>query len=298
MHENCRVDRLDALRKDSGEAACCSSIWGISAVCFFDTLTQRNLWWVSRYREKTSYRIAHVFSRQCEGKGALVWLGTGREQARHLVRLVRLGDGIGVRMYLTNVCDPQLLCLGEVAQLYARSFDIELAFRLLKEYLGMSHWWSSKQELILVQIWVGLILSHLVYALRERIARASDCDPFEVSVPLLVDLLPRLCSPSPLQFEQLVQAGRKYGLLRASPRLELKVPQVELSCYQPVPPDLPRQRPGHAPAAPRARAPKPATRASGYPVQRQRRQAAKETRAIKVAQAKTARATQPPAGVT
>src|SRR5439155_3095815 len=70
---------------------------------------------------------------------ALICLGTGHEQARHLIRLVRLGDGIGVRMYLTNICDPQLLSLGDVAQLYARSFDIEMAFRLLKEYLGMSH---------------------------------------------------------------------------------------------------------------------------------------------------------------
>jgi hypothetical protein len=42
---------------------------------------------------------------------------------------------------------------------------------------------SSKQHLILVQIWVVLILSHLVYALRERIGLAADCDPFEVSVP-------------------------------------------------------------------------------------------------------------------
>ncbi len=45
---------------------------------FFDTLTQWKLWWVSRSRENTSYRIAHVFYRQREGKGALVWLGTGK----------------------------------------------------------------------------------------------------------------------------------------------------------------------------------------------------------------------------
>jgi hypothetical protein len=108
----------------------------ISAVCFFDTLTQWKLWWVSRYREKTSYQIAHVFYRQREGKGALVWLGTGQKQARHLLRLVRFGDGIGVRMYLTNVCDPQVLSLAGVAQLYARSFDIELAFRLRKRVSG------------------------------------------------------------------------------------------------------------------------------------------------------------------
>jgi len=198
---------------------------------------------VSRYRENTSYRIAHVFYRQREVLDALVWLGTGQKQARHLVRLVRLGDGIGVRMYLTNVCDPQLLSLGEVARLYARRWDIELAFRLLKEYLGMSHWWSSKPELILVQIWIVLILSHLVYALREQIALAAACDPFEVSVPLLVDLLPRLGSSCPFQLEQLVQSGRKSGLLRASPRLVLKVPQVALSCYQPVPPICPDSGP-------------------------------------------------------
>src|SRR5215469_1152973 len=156
--------------KGYGKAAYSFSIWAISAVCFFDTLTQRKLWWVSRYRENTSYCIAHEFSRHRAVLDALVWLGTGQKQARHLVRLVRLSDGVGVRMYLTNVCGPQLLSLGEVAQLYARRWDIELAFRLLKEYLGMSHWWSSKQELILVQIWVVLILSHLVYALRERIA--------------------------------------------------------------------------------------------------------------------------------
>jgi hypothetical protein len=260
-----------------------------------DTLTQWKLWWVSRYREKTSYRIAHVFYRHREMLDALVWLGAGHKQAGHLVRLVRLGDGIGVRMYLTNVCDPQLLSLGEVAQLYARRWDIELAFRLLKEYLGMSHWWSSKQELILMQIWVVLILSHIVDALRERIATAADCESFDVSVPLLVELLPRLCNNSEPQIERLVQAGHQLGLLRASPRLVLRVPQVELSCYQLAPPDLPRQRPGRAPAAPRRRAPKPTTRVCGYQVQRQRRQASKQGQAIRAAQAK---ATQLPTGVT
>lgn len=117
---------------------------------------------MSRYREQTSYQIVHEFYRDREILDALVWLGTGQKQARHLVRFVRLGDGIGVRMYLTNVCEPLLLSRGEVARLYARRWDSEWAFRLIKEYLGMSHWWRRKQELIRVQIWVALILSHLV----------------------------------------------------------------------------------------------------------------------------------------
>jgi hypothetical protein len=114
-------------------------------------------------------------------------------------------------------------------------------------------------------------------------------------VPLLVELLPRLSSLSALQLEQLVQSGREYGLLRASPRLVLKVPQVELSCYQLAPPDLPRQRPGRASSAPRGRVPKPTKRVCGYEVQRQRRQASKQAKASRATQAKTA---QLPRGVT
>ncbi len=297
VQENCKVDMLDFLQGLSQGSLLLFDL-GYFSFSFFDTLTQWKVWWVSRYREKTSYQIAHVFYRQREVLDALVWLGAGQKQACHLVRLVRLSDGIGVRMYLTNVCDPQLLSLGEVAQLYARRWDIELAFRLLKDYLGMSHWWSSKQELILVQIWVVLILSHIVYALRERIAMAATCEPCEVSVPLLVELLPKLCSHSELQLEQLVQEGRHLGLVRASPRLALLIPQVELSCYQPAPPDLPRQRPGRAKASPRARAPKPTTRTCGYKVQRQRRQASKEARTMRAAQAKVATGAQSSTTVT
>ncbi|EFH82733.1 hypothetical protein [Ktedonobacter racemifer] len=40
-----------------------------------------------------------------------------------------------------------------------------------------------------------------------------------------VELLPRLCSPSTLQLEQLIQADRHMGLLRANPRLALSIPR-------------------------------------------------------------------------
>ena len=115
VQENCRVDRLDFLQ-GLAEGSLLLFDLGYFSFGFFDTLTQRKLWWVSRYRENTSYCIAHEFYRHRAVLDALVWLGTGQKQARHLVRLVRLTDGIGVRMYLTNVCDPQVLSLAEVAQ--------------------------------------------------------------------------------------------------------------------------------------------------------------------------------------
>ncbi len=113
VHENCRVDMLDFLQGLS-EGSLLLFDLGYFSFGFFDTLTQRRLWWVSRYRENTSYRSAHVFYRQREVLDALVWLGTGQKQARHLMRLVRMGDGIGVRMSLTNSCDPHMLSDGEM----------------------------------------------------------------------------------------------------------------------------------------------------------------------------------------
>jgi hypothetical protein len=110
VHENCRVDMLDFLQGLSAGSLLLFDL-GYFSFTFLDTLTQWERWWVCRYREKTSYRIVHEFYRHDEVLDALVWLGTGQKQARHLVRLVRFGDGVGVRMYLTNVCDPLLLSL-------------------------------------------------------------------------------------------------------------------------------------------------------------------------------------------
>jgi hypothetical protein len=110
VHENCRVDMLDFLQ-GLLEGSLLLFDLGYFSFGFFDTLTQRKLWWVSRYRETTSYRIVHDISQQREVLDALVWLGTGQKQARHLVRLVRMGDGSGARMYLTNICDPHMLSL-------------------------------------------------------------------------------------------------------------------------------------------------------------------------------------------
>src|SRR5215831_15900819 len=138
-------------------------------------------------------------------------------------------------------------------------------------------------------MWVVLILSHLVSALRERSAPTANGEPVEVSGPVLVERFPKLGSTSGFQLERLVHEGRQLGLVRASPRLARTTPQRELSCYQSVATDLLRQRPGRAPGAPRARAPKPTKRVCGSERQRQRRQASKEAKTIRAAQATVAR---------
>jgi hypothetical protein len=104
----------------------------------FDYLTERGYYWISRYREKTRYQLLHVYYQHGVLLDALVWLGSAHgPRAGRAVRLVRFDDGQQLRMYLTNVLDPLQLPMGEIARLYARRWDIELAFLTLKELFGL-----------------------------------------------------------------------------------------------------------------------------------------------------------------
>ena len=172
-------------------------------------------------------------------------------------------------------------------------------FACLKSSLRMSHWWSSKQELILVQIWVVLILSHIVYALRERIATAANCEPFEVSVP-------RYGRAAPRTVQHLRAPARA-----ACPRGSSTGPAACESTSRP------HHTPGRAfvLSVSSARSAQTTTRASSRGsacasteanharvrptwVQRQRRQASKEAKTIRATQAKVARGVQSSTTVT
>ena len=79
----------------------------------------------------------------------------------------------------------------DIAQLYARRWDIELAFKLLKCELGLHLWWGARPELVLIQLWLALILAQLLHALQLHVAMQAEVDPFDVSMHVLVELLER-----------------------------------------------------------------------------------------------------------
>src|SRR3989440_3603863 len=108
---------------------------------WLDELTKRQLWWVSRLREKTSYSILHTYYQSEDVFDGLVMLGTRQARARYAVRLVRWRVGCLWYSYLTNVLEPEVLPLAEIARLYARRWDIGLAFLTLKEHLGLHLLW-------------------------------------------------------------------------------------------------------------------------------------------------------------
>jgi hypothetical protein len=216
---------------------------GYFAFWWFDELSERGYWWVSRLREKTSYQIVHEYWRFEGNLDALIWLGAYRaDRAGKMVRLVRFWDGEKLHCYITNVLDPRQLTLKEIAQLYGRRWDIELAFLLIKQYLGLHHWWSSQPELIRQQCFAVLIVAQVVQGMRMQMAREAGVDAFEVSLPLLLEVLPDLLREQQEPVEWIGTYGRELGIIRASSRFPVMVPEVVESDVVMPRQELPRER--------------------------------------------------------
>lgn len=160
---------------------------------WFDALTDAEYWYVSKLREKTSTVTAHVLAARGQLRDELVWLGAYRaNRAKHLVRRIQVPVGDRVHVYLTNVLDPEQLSIAAVVRLYARRWDIELAFKTVKRDLGLHLLWSAKWELILTQVFGVLLIAQIAMALRAAIARRAEVDLFDVSLTLLLRDLPYL----------------------------------------------------------------------------------------------------------
>lgn len=151
--------------------------------------------------------------------------------------------------YLTNVLDPARLPLSDVARLYARRWDIELAFRALKDHLNQHHLWSAKWPVIQVQLWCGLLLAQMYHGLQVEIAGQAGVEVFDVSIDLLVRLTPRWLRSGLRPLEQAVCFGRERGLIRPSTRNRIEVPWIDPAWVVPPPAEAiqPRVKVRHRP---------------------------------------------------
>jgi hypothetical protein len=217
---------------------------GYFAFAWFDELSERGLWWVSRLRNKTSYIVLHRFFQDADTFDGLVWLGAHRaDRAKHAVRLVRFRVGTTSFQYITNVQQPATLPILAIARLYARRWDIELAFLLVKQHLGLHLLWSAKTVVVLQQVWAVLIISQILQALRLEIAGRAQVDPYDVSMALLVQYLPEFAHRGQDPIAMFVSQGRELGFIRPSRRIRRDAPEIPLVHYAPVPPDLVLTRP-------------------------------------------------------
>jgi len=214
---------------------------------WLDELTQLGYWYVTRQRAKTRYQVVHILYQADGVFDALVYLGVhSSDRAGQLVRLVCFRLGSQQYCYLTNVLDPATLAIVDIARLYARRWDIELAFRELKEHLGLRLLWSAKLGVIYQQIWASLILAQLLHAYQVELAAQAEVEPCDVSLELLSRHLPRLLlhTADPMGF--LLQHGRAMGLIRPSSRQVIQAPVVPLQQISYPPPELLQPRQAHS----------------------------------------------------
>ncbi len=212
---------------------------GYFAFPWLDELTEAGYHYISRTVGKTRYPVLHFFFVNDQVLDALVSIGAYRaDRAAHVARLVRVCVEGTWYSYLTNVTDPTLLPVEDIVGLYARRWDIELAFRTLKEHLGLRLLWSAKLGVIYQQLWACLLLSQVVMGLQVEIAARAEVEPFDVSIELLVRYAPRLLERGVDLIEAVLTQGRAMGIIRPSSRLIPQVPFVPRWQYCWAPPEL------------------------------------------------------------
>ena len=211
---------------------------------WFDELTQLGYSWIARLREQTTFIVMHTYFEDGETSDKLVWLGIWERQAAYLVRMVQFRQG-GIRYcYLSNVLDPRQLTMREIAQLYARRWDIERAFLALKQWLGMHLLWSSKTQVLLAQVWGCAILAQVIQAIRVQVAVQAQVEVYDVSMPRLLEYMNQWNEEGDEGWRRCVEQGDKLGIIRPSSRLQVQVPPVRLQAYQGVAKGRTLVRPG------------------------------------------------------
>ena len=183
-------------------------------------------------RDKTSFEPIHVFYADGETRDELAWLGKYRaDRAQHAVRLVQFRRGTVLHRYLTNVRDPVVLPLAEVARL-------EMAVDPVKTELGLHLLWSAKPAVVLAQVWAVLILAQVLQALRVLIAAEAGGDCFAVSMPLLVRYLPQYAARHHDPLTAFLADARRLGFIQPSRRTKIVAPAIPATALSPPPPDL------------------------------------------------------------
>lgn len=237
VHQNEKVDAR-ALASTLPKGSLILADLGYFSFPWFDWLTEEGYFWVSRLRQKTSYKVKHCFYAEGATFDGIVQLGAHRaDRTSHAVRLVRFKVGNVNYEYITNVLDPRVMPPIDIAKLYARRWDIEMAFQLIKQHLGLHLLWASKSIVVQQQVMAVLIISQVVQALRLEIAWRAGVDPFEVSLPLLVRYLPYFAREGDDPIKVFVEQGRDLGFIRPSRRTKILAPPLPEK-YDPLPTDL------------------------------------------------------------
>lgn len=158
---------------------------GFFSFVWFDAFTEANKYFVTRLREKTSYKVTRVLSEGALYRDEIISLGQYRSNpCRHEVRLVSVLWGKTSYYYLTNVLDPQMLSAQQVCELYRRRWRIEDAFLLTKRLLGLSYLWVGGTNGVQIQILATWIFYAVLNNLCAEVAVALNQPLERISVEM------------------------------------------------------------------------------------------------------------------
>ena len=213
---------------------------GYFSFAWFDALTTAGHFWISRVPVHVNVQIRHTLHEDLY-RDELGFLGAARaNRAAHLVRRVQFTSDRGTHTYLTNVTDPALLSVQEIAVLYARRWDIERAFKLVKRDLNLHLLWSAKPEVIAHQLWAVLLIAQILQFLQVEIAHRAGVPVDDVSLPLLVAYLPQYAATADDPIAAYIRDAVALRFIRPSRRIQPRAPIVPLTAFTPPPPDLVR----------------------------------------------------------
>lgn len=155
---------------------------GYFAYPFFDWMTKRAWYFVTRLRQGTTYDVIQVLADRPLYRDRIVYLGAHRaDRASRPVRLVEVLINASWWSYLTNVLDPEQLPADAVWRLYQERWTIEMCFAVLKRSLGLASLRCSTIEGVLAQIWTTLIIYQVLQDLRLELATAAGVGADDIS---------------------------------------------------------------------------------------------------------------------
>jgi len=158
---------------------------GFTNFAHFDDLTERVLFFITRWKKGTRIQIEQVMQSTPQLHDQLIWLGTGATRCLHPLRLVEVEYKGSWYRFLTNVLDPMVLPAAYVAQLYQQRWRIEDAFQVAKRQLGLAYFWVGSINGVKVQVWATWLLYCVLVDLTDRIAEAMHRPFADISMEMV-----------------------------------------------------------------------------------------------------------------
>jgi hypothetical protein len=160
---------------------------GYFAFWLFDALSSAQSFFVTRLREKASYRVMQLLVKKPHIRDQIIQLGLykGNRQCQHAMRLVEVFVNGRWQRYLTNILDPQRLSIVEVVALYEARWSVETTFLLVKRLLDLAYVWVGSLNGVKVQVFATFLFYAILIDLCDDVAEHLGLRLEQISVEMV-----------------------------------------------------------------------------------------------------------------